>query len=297
MNMRRVVPAVMRLMTLVVLVISGIYFVVYLYRWEWNRAQVSGLMFVGAEVAVVGSHVLRRLRALEGRIDEVERASPPRSPTSATDDGPVAPESPRYPWMRVDRTGVFIPVLLGAGAIVAGLAFVVEKVAAFVMGDARTPSGRLARVAYPGGGLLADTPSTISSRRPRAARLVGAVLGVAVTGAVLVAGVTMLAYYTKSRPDPSERPGTTQVVLHIGYRIGDEIPPEDTATALVESCRLRLPEKAHLVAPPERLGSRTVVLEVEPALGDLGQRRLRGCLEDYTLDGVLVEVRSIRHLS
>ena len=46
-----------RVLVVVVLVASGAYFLVYLYRWQWNRALVSGLFFVAAEIAVVASVV------------------------------------------------------------------------------------------------------------------------------------------------------------------------------------------------------------------------------------------------
>ena len=40
--------------------ISGTYLVVYLYRWEWNRAVISGVFFLAAEIAYVGGHCAGR---------------------------------------------------------------------------------------------------------------------------------------------------------------------------------------------------------------------------------------------
>ena len=58
-----------QVLTLVVLATSATYMLVYLYRWEWNRALVAGLFFVAAEVAVVGTSLLRRLRTVEAKLD------------------------------------------------------------------------------------------------------------------------------------------------------------------------------------------------------------------------------------
>ena len=48
---------------------SGWYVFVYLYRWEWNRALISGVIFVAAELALIGTLVLERLSRLERRLD------------------------------------------------------------------------------------------------------------------------------------------------------------------------------------------------------------------------------------
>lgn len=49
----------------VVLAASGAYVFVYLYRREWNRAIIAGTFFLATEVALLGSAVLTRLRALD----------------------------------------------------------------------------------------------------------------------------------------------------------------------------------------------------------------------------------------
>ena len=59
----------------VVLVGSGGYVFVYLYRWEWHRAIVAGLFLVVAEVALATTVLLRRLAALDRRLTEVVEAS------------------------------------------------------------------------------------------------------------------------------------------------------------------------------------------------------------------------------
>ena len=49
---------------------SGAYVFVYLYRWEWNRALVSGVIFLAAEIALLGALILDRVARLGRRLDE-----------------------------------------------------------------------------------------------------------------------------------------------------------------------------------------------------------------------------------
>ena len=52
--------------------------IIYLYRWEWNRAIISGVFFVAAEVALATSMILRRLRPSRGaKAPQPSEASPP----------------------------------------------------------------------------------------------------------------------------------------------------------------------------------------------------------------------------
>jgi len=57
---------------LIVLVGAGWYVFVYLYRWEWNRALVSGIIFLAAEVALLGALVLDRLEKLRRRLAQLD---------------------------------------------------------------------------------------------------------------------------------------------------------------------------------------------------------------------------------
>ena len=126
---RQLVAGAQRLLAGVVLVLSGAYMIVYLYRWEWNRAIISGVFFVAAEVALATSMILRRLRALEGReAPQLAEASP--RVLERIRETPVDRPDP-FAWLRPrsGRLGVFVPVLLGAGAILSALAYVVERFA------------------------------------------------------------------------------------------------------------------------------------------------------------------------
>ena len=58
---------------LVVLAAAGWYVFVYLYRWEWNRAVVSGIIFLAAEIGLLGALVLDRLARIANRVDNLDR--------------------------------------------------------------------------------------------------------------------------------------------------------------------------------------------------------------------------------
>ena len=147
----------------VTLLASGAYFFVYLYRWEWNRAQVSAAIFVAAEVGVVAWLLTDRIRRLERTIERIGTGpTGGAGPAGATrrldilrDSAP--PPRVTFAWLtRTDRTSVFIPVLLGAGAVLSGLAWVVERFARATAGRAaeRGLSTRLGAIDYRDGGLL-----------------------------------------------------------------------------------------------------------------------------------------------
>lgn len=154
----------------VTLAASGIYVAVYLGRWEWNRAVVAGLIFLAAEVGLVGALMLDRLARLGRRLGELEQASTSVS-TRSLDSRPdptvvarleqVAPPA-RKPFAWLDeasqRTSVFVPVLLGAGVLLSGVAWLVERVGRMTAGPVlqRRLARRLNALALPPGGLLGE---------------------------------------------------------------------------------------------------------------------------------------------
>ncbi len=141
---------------------SGWYLFAYLYRWEWNRAVIAGVIFVAAEVALIGTLVIERLGRLERRIDQSERR-PASHPDPAVLDRlretAPAPSEP-FAWLtrRPDETSVFVPVLLGAGVVFSALAWVVERVARVTARPAAEESlaRRLDSLALPSGGLIGE---------------------------------------------------------------------------------------------------------------------------------------------
>lgn len=136
-------------------VASGAYVFVYLYRWEWNRALVSGVIFLATEVGLVGWLLVDRLRRLEQRLDRSDREAEQRRVDVLRATAP--PPRAGFSWLtKQDQLGVFIPVLLGAGALMSALAWVVERLARSTAGRAaeRGLAARLHVLELPQGGLL-----------------------------------------------------------------------------------------------------------------------------------------------
>jgi hypothetical protein len=171
------------LATLVTMGGAGWYVFVYLYRWEWNRALISGVIFLAAEIGLIGTLVIGRLVRIERRLDEggVPAPSGSWSSVSSRSSGPssralrrVEPDPavlarlresappPREPfaWLtkRPQEVSVFVPVLLGAGAVLSGLAWVVERIGRRLTGPAQENSlaRRLHAIAIPPGGFVGD---------------------------------------------------------------------------------------------------------------------------------------------
>jgi hypothetical protein len=144
-----------RLAAFVTLAASGAYVFVYLYRWEWNRAQMSAAIFVAAEVGLVGWLLADRMRRLERRLDHAVLDSEQRRLQILRATAPTPRTNFRW-LMRPEHSNVFIPVLLGAGAALSGLAWIVERVAKATAG--RVAEHGLARqlgeLDLPSGGLL-----------------------------------------------------------------------------------------------------------------------------------------------
>jgi hypothetical protein len=125
------VKALSWLVGVVTILATGTYLFVYIYRWEWHRALLVGVLFLAALVALTGALVLRRLASLEQRLagtpapgGDAERV------LRRLREAPV--ETRAFPWLAPERLGqthVFIPVLLGGGIVVSGLAWLVERVA------------------------------------------------------------------------------------------------------------------------------------------------------------------------
>ncbi len=137
-----------------VLASTALYFFVYLWRWEWNRAVIAGLLFVATEVAVATVMVLNRLGHLNERLASPDPAVLVRIRESAP------PRRDHFEWLspRTGRMGVFVPVLIGMGVVASGLAWLVERVARVTAGPAmeRGLASRLGPLAWPAGGLVPD---------------------------------------------------------------------------------------------------------------------------------------------
>lgn len=166
MNARKAVVALIAAITLGA---SGAYLFVYLYRWEWNRALISGVIFLAAEIAVIGWVLNSKLTDLGHRVDDVRA----RRINRHLDEARNTP-STAFEWLRADdRLGVFVPILMGAGLVLSGIAWVVEKLGKATAGRAndRRLAANLSRLAPPAGGFLDDTGDPLRDLRgPRGGR-------------------------------------------------------------------------------------------------------------------------------
>jgi hypothetical protein len=135
------------LLAVVVLAASGLYFFVYLWRWEWNRAVVAGVLFLAAEVGLATVLVLDRIRRLGEQV---------RPETLSRIHESAPPPRDHFAWLRPkDQMGVFVPVLMGVGAVAAALAWAVERLARATAGPVleRGLAGRMSALSWPAGGL------------------------------------------------------------------------------------------------------------------------------------------------
>jgi uncharacterized coiled-coil protein SlyX len=136
------------------LLATGLYFFIYLWRWEWNRALIAGILFVATEVAMATATILDRLHVLGSRLGAVDPAVMAR----IKETGP--PPHDHFEWLspRSDRFGVFVPVLIGMGVVASGLAWLVERLARATAGPVmeRGLAARLGALAWPDGGLVPD---------------------------------------------------------------------------------------------------------------------------------------------
>jgi hypothetical protein len=119
MNPRRLVTALLA----AVFVGSGSYLFIYLYRWEWNRAHTAGVFLIAAEIALVALLLEARIGRVESRV-RAERA--PETVRRHVHD--VAPPArSHFAWLRPDSTNVFVPALMGAGMVMSGIAWALER--------------------------------------------------------------------------------------------------------------------------------------------------------------------------
>lgn len=291
----RLLLAAQRLLTWVVLALSATYLVIYLYRWEWNRAIISGLFFVAAEVALASGMLLRRLQALEGRMSAA--GDPPPAALERLRATPVDRPDP-FAWLDVRRGGldVFVPVLLGAGVILSAVAYVVERVAEVTALPSldRRLARRLAVVELPPAGSPTPGRPPRPGSRASGSSVGRAVLAAGAIGAIVVLGWLGLAALmdaTQTRADPTDRPTRTTIELSVVQRHTADGAAE-AAEALWVGCRSTLgslPTEARVAA---RGGDR-VDLVLEPGVGQLSARRLTGCLADLRVNLVIAHVLAV----
>lgn len=104
----------------------------------------------------------------------------------------------------------------------------------------------------------------------------------------VIATVVALAEATQNRPDPVRAGSVTTVSFTVATR-GAQRGESAAASALWAVCSATVPGD---VSPAEDDGAAWIGT-VEPAIGEHGEKRLVGCLEDLTLDRVVGRVLDI----
>jgi hypothetical protein len=285
--------------------VCGTYTMLYLVRWEWNRAIIAGLFFVAVEMIVVALVLVERLRRVEARLDALAAGTPQPPATPAPTDPALAalretapPPADRFAWIRdqAGQTNVFLPVLLGAGVLASALAWAVEHVARSTLTPARERhlADRLGALRFPAGGFLASAPVTVepaSHRVRRALTAAGLALAVIASGVCAVAGIDFVADRTQTRPDAHIAGVGTVIELELLGTLARR-DPERIVGHLWAMCtgpdvfRARtLPAPATTHGPGAR-----VTLDLDAHVGEHALARLRGCLNDTTLDRVQARV-------
>lgn len=272
---------------------AGTYLVVYLYRWQWQRAVLCGILLLVVEVMLLGIVLLGRLTRIEERVKESDARQ--RELTVRQEDvlvrlrqGSVEREGARFRWLEetTDRTYVFVPVLMVTGVLLSGLAWVVQRIASATGRPAeRRLAGRLAVLAAPEPGTvgeLEDRPALGRRSKGRIAR----VAAVTVVGtALLTALVVGLANLTQTRERSASDSEATSVLVQVDVR-GADMTAERQALAaqqVWERCRDSTSVPLNH-ATLGSLGGGMFAGVVRPALAEHDRMRLRGCLEDAALD-------------
>ncbi|WP_030670177.1 hypothetical protein [Streptomyces sp. NRRL B-1347] len=269
---------------------AATYSVVYLTRWEWQRALICGVLLLVIEGLLVGTVLLSRLGRLERQLADSSRRTEEvwrRLQESRAEEGV------RFRWLEpgtpdgAHRTYVFVPVLMAAGALLSGVAWVVQKISAATVrpGAERRLAGRLAALAAPGDerhGRIPELEDREAVPRPRALRT-AVVSGAAVAAVLLLALlVDTLSDATQTRPAKATGAAATTVVYEVRVRGNDGAEARALAArALWESCR-RSTAALNVHAPLTRLDGDVWAGVIRPALSAHDVMRLRGCLTDAT---------------
>ncbi|WP_059013287.1 hypothetical protein [Streptomyces specialis] len=280
---------------------AALYLVIYLYRWQWQRAIMCGVLLLVVEVLLLGLAALDRVSRLEQRIKDGDRRQDEilaqlRQADRETGGGRPAGGGPRFAWLGdgEGRTFVFVPVLMATGVALSGLAWVVERVARATVRPAarRRLAGRLAPLAAPPGGLhgavpdLPDRPALGSGPpRGRVRRVAAAALAVAAC-AGLFAGLQAM-----TETQPPERGGSraTSLLFTVDGNGVDASRASLAAEQMWERCRdaTAVPlVQAGMTSLDDGLFAATI----HPSLSEHDELRLRGCLEDAGVDRVQLHV-------
>jgi hypothetical protein len=284
-----------------VLAASGVYALIYLFRWEWHRAIITALFFVAAEIGLGLAMILRRLARLEQNLDELAR----RPAGAASIDPEVLariqeaapPARKPFEWLESSSTNlsVFLPFLLGVGALASGLAWVVEQLARRTTTPAleRRLALRLTPLALPEGGLVGPAlgPPPVAERVGLARSILLPLAAVTVVAVVAVGGIDWLGDAIQTRPEVRQEGVTTRVEIELrGAR--STARPEQAAAILWGTCSHVL-RGAVGQETIRSLGGGRMELLVPAHITPRAEERVRGCLEDAVVDRVQATVVAV----
>ncbi|WNZ12428.1 hypothetical protein [Streptomyces sp. 11x1] len=264
---------------------ASVYFVVYLYRWQWQRAILSGVLLLIVGVLLLGLVLLGRLARIEERIRESDRRQ--QDALARLRQTHSGERGDRFRWLDdpASRTYVFVPVLLITGVVLSGIAWLVQRIASVAARPTaeRHLAGQLAVLTAPDPAPDADLEDTAApgGGRGRAGRLITVGVGVA----VLVSLVVGLADLTQTRKEERNGAEATSVLVRVDMR---GVPPSAERQAMAasqawERCRNSTSVPLRRTTLGE-LGDGMFAAVVRPSLTDHDQLRLRGCLEDADVD-------------
>jgi hypothetical protein len=273
------------------------YFVIYLYRWQWQRAILCGVVLLIVGLMLLGIVLWGRLARIEERIRESDRRQ--QDVLAQLRQTRTREQGDRFRWLEdpASRTYVFVPVLMVTGVVLSGIAWLVQRIASATARPAadRRLAGQLSVLAAPD-----PAPETdLEDERPlpgaggpgRTARL----FTVAVVGmALLTSLVVGLADLTQTRRQERDGSEATSVLVRVDMR-GVSVTTERqfmAASQAWERCRNSTSVPLRRTTLGE-LGDGVFAGIVRPALTDHDRLRLRGCLEDSEVDRASLTVVGI----
>ncbi|MDX2931027.1 hypothetical protein [Streptomyces ipomoeae] len=266
---------------------AGVYFVIYLYRWQWQRAILCGVLLLIVGVLLLGIVLLGRLSRIEERIRENDRRQ--QDVLARLGQTQARERGDRFRWLEdpTSRTYVFVPVLMVAGVALSGIAWLVQRIASATARPTaeRRLAGRLAVLTAPESAPdtdLEDVRPPVGGGRRRTARLVT----VGVVGAALLASLVVgLAELTQTRKVEANEAEATSVLVRVDMRGVASTKERQTMAARQawERCRnsTSVPLRQTTLGD---LGDGLFAGVLRPALTDHDRLRLRGCLEDADVD-------------
>lgn len=301
---------------------TAFYLGVYLYRWQWNRALICGVLLIAIEVLFLGAILLSRVNRLEGLLADRDAHRAPSRDARGEDvrrrlgqsRARAGEESPyAFRWLdaaRLDDPGarhVFIPVLLGLGVVLSGVSWIVQRTARVTVrraGSDRRLSRRLAGLAAPAapngpggpggtgpgiGPQLEDEPA-VPPPRPVRTFAVGSLVVALVVG--LAAMIDVIGDATQTRAQKPPDAAATTVVMRVDtkWTADGEASVQAAATSLWEKCRHGVTAASLEHSDLSRLDTDVFAIVVRPALTENDLARLRGCLADANTGGVQADI-------